>query len=97
MTVTVRTGGTFSYKCTVGASMWEHEYVHLFWALPGDTCLPDPTEVSATAWLPLRELFAWQASPRRDQLAPWFALYLEQLRPELLNWSQHAAPNTSGA
>lgn len=91
MTVAVQTGGTFSYKCTVGVSMWENEYVHLFWALPGDKCLPDPTEVSATAWLPLTELIAWQASPRRDQLAPWFALYLKQLRPQLLNWSQHAS------
>lgn len=95
MAVAVRNGGTFTYKCAVGDAMWENEYVHLFWALSDDPCRPDPSEIETTAWLPIDELLRWQASSERDQLAPWFALYLDKLRQELLDWSGKATLEAS--
>ncbi len=72
--------GTFIYRAVdPGSGLVEHELDHV---LVGTLAVdaepnPDPGEVAAVMWVPVRELSAGSAAELPDAMAPWFAEALE--------------------
>ena len=78
--------GRFDYVASVGGGLVENEAVHLFAAHVDAATLrlaPDPAEVMATAWVPLREIAA-DAEARPQLYTPWLRIYLDRAWPLLV-------------
>jgi isopentenyl-diphosphate delta-isomerase len=71
--------GRTEYRADVGGGMVEHEVVDLFVAeAPPDLrVVPDPVEVAAVRWMPLRSL-ARDCATRPERYTPWLRIYLAQ-------------------
>jgi isopentenyl-diphosphate Delta-isomerase len=63
------------YRADVGNGLIEHEFVHLFGGRWRGAVLPDPEEVDAHAWRPLRAVQA-DAAVHPERFTAWFRLYL---------------------
>jgi isopentenyl-diphosphate delta-isomerase len=75
---------TVDYMADVGNGLREHERVTLFSASADHTCLassPDPTEVAATRWISMAELYREVAS-QPHSFTPWLRIYLQRF-PDL--------------
>ncbi|RVT81966.1 isopentenyl-diphosphate Delta-isomerase [Rhodobacteraceae bacterium CCMM004] len=73
--------GEVEYRADVGGGLLEHEVVEIFTADAAPTlpAAPNPDEVQAVEWVPLRDLDARIArSPA--QFTPWLRIYLERHR-----------------
>lgn len=73
-------GAVFQYRADVGAGLWEHERVQVYWAQVARDRLPmalNPEEVAETRWIDRAALDRW-ASETPGTLTPWFRIYLAQ-------------------
>jgi len=65
------------YRADVGGGLIEHEVVDLFvsWSGQALTVSPNPDEVMAWRWVPLKDLRTEMAEAP-DRFTPWFQIYL---------------------
>lgn len=77
--------GVIEYRADVGSGLTEHELVTVFTAeAPPDMPLsPDPAEVAATHWVPLKDLER-EIEAQPDRFTPWLRIYLAEHRGMIL-------------
>lgn len=84
--------GQVEYRAAVPPDMIEHEVVDIFTAHAPRTLhiTPNPSEVMATAWVPLLKLLHdTQATP--EIFTPWLRIYLHD-HPHILQNAQQTQP-----
>jgi isopentenyl-diphosphate Delta-isomerase len=76
----LRPAGIIEYSADVGAGLWEHERVAVFFA-EADDCRalvePNPEEVSDFAWMPIGDLRR-RVAARPSEFAPWLRIYVSR-------------------
>jgi isopentenyl-diphosphate delta-isomerase len=69
---------TFTYRADVGPSLVEHELDHVFVGRCDASPSPDPSEVEAMDWVPIRELAA-DVEARPERYSQWLAIALPRV------------------
>lgn len=82
--LTLAASESVEYRADVGGGMIEHEVVDIFVAeAPAELSVtPDPAEVSAVRWMPLRDLLE-EVEDEPDRFTPWLRIYLQDHRERI--------------
>lgn len=69
---------SFVYHADVGSDLTEHEFDHVFVGRCDAAVVPDPTEISAVAWVDTSEIVR-DVAARPQRYSKWFAVALAEM------------------